>query len=163
MRAVAGPAAEAGLEFKLVASEMTTWADWVARYPETTVLSLDTGHRRNYFLPPYQNYFMTDTIGYGAHGNPERRPDLKNKDRIVVAEVGDERRIYVVKDVAEATADGRPLRDLLGGVELDISYVADADTVRIKPSQGEAEVHLVYSFWFAWEELYPGVDIWSPK
>jgi len=47
-RAVAGPLAEAGVHLVPRLSVRTTWGDWASRYPNTRVLSLDTGHVRDY-------------------------------------------------------------------------------------------------------------------
>jgi len=47
-RAVAGPLAEAGVRLTPRVSVRTTWGEWAARYPATRVLSLDTGHVRDY-------------------------------------------------------------------------------------------------------------------
>ena len=38
----------------------TTWAAWKHRYPETTVLTRNTGHRRNYDRYPYGDYDQLD-------------------------------------------------------------------------------------------------------
>ena len=47
-RAVSGPLAERGVALALVNSVRTTWGVWSARYPDTRVLSLDTGFVRDY-------------------------------------------------------------------------------------------------------------------
>ncbi|MEL7450307.1 MAG: DUF3179 domain-containing protein [Pseudomonadota bacterium] len=45
----------------------TTWGDWQKRHPETTVLSLDTGHRRDYGEGvAYQDYFSTDELMFNS-------------------------------------------------------------------------------------------------
>lgn len=169
MRAVTGPAAKAGLKLKLLDSVVTTWGEWRALHPETTVLSIDTGHRRDYLGRAYASYFSNDRVGFGAHGNPERRPELNNKDRIVVAYAGGQRRIYVVRDVAAAASGAsEPIQDTLGGVKLKITHLKEADSLRIEAAETDAEgrapdVEVAYTYWFAWEELNPGVEIWSDK
>lgn len=47
-RAVAGPLAARGVALRPVNAARTTWGVWSARYPETRVLSLDTGLVRDY-------------------------------------------------------------------------------------------------------------------
>ena len=164
MRAVVGPAAEQGLAMKLLQSELTTWGDWLERHPETTVLSKDTGYFRDYDNQPYTQYFETDDVSYGAHGKPERRPDLKNKDKIVVVTAGGEQRIYVVPDVAAAVGSRESVDDTLGGVRLRITYLKEADSLRVEAADAAQadSVQIAYTFWFAWEELSPGVELWSP-
>ena len=44
----------------------TTWGEWRRRHPDTKVLSLDTGHRRNYDEGvAYADYFETDELMFG--------------------------------------------------------------------------------------------------
>jgi hypothetical protein len=41
----------------------TTWAEWKAQHPSTTVLSIDTGHERDYGEgAAYRDYFETDRL-----------------------------------------------------------------------------------------------------
>ena len=41
-----------GSKLQRVPVTHTTWADWLERHPRTEVLSIDTGHRRDYYHDP---------------------------------------------------------------------------------------------------------------
>ncbi len=59
----------------------TTWASWKKRHPETKVLSLNTGHERNYGEGvAYRDYFRTDELMFPV---PEQDDRLKNKQEVV--------------------------------------------------------------------------------
>jgi hypothetical protein len=59
----------------------TTWGEWRRRHPDTKVLSLDTGHRRNYDEGvAYADYFETDELMFGVPLHDSR---LKNKDEVL--------------------------------------------------------------------------------
>ncbi len=59
----------------------TSWGTWKTRHPETSVLSLDTGHSRNYGEGvAYREYFATDELMFQV---PEIDARLKNKDEIL--------------------------------------------------------------------------------
>ncbi len=59
----------------------TTWGQWKKQHPETIVLSLDTGHRRDYGEGvAYQKYFATDELMFKVPGKDNR---LLNKDSVV--------------------------------------------------------------------------------
>jgi len=47
-RAVSGPAAARGAKLRLLSAALVHWADWVARYPDTTVLAPDLGRWKLY-------------------------------------------------------------------------------------------------------------------
>ena len=40
---VVGPLADSGVKLELIPVALTTWADWLALHPDTTVLSIETG------------------------------------------------------------------------------------------------------------------------
>ena len=47
-RPVVGALTGSGIELKVRPVTITSWAAWLDKHPDTTVLSLDTGHRRDY-------------------------------------------------------------------------------------------------------------------
>ena len=60
----------------------TTWGEWRRMHPDTTVLSLDTGHERDYGEGvAYRDYFATDDLMFDV---PERDDRLDNKDEVLV-------------------------------------------------------------------------------
>ena len=71
----------------------TTWGEWRRMHPETTVLSLDTGHERDYGEGvAYRAYFSTDDLMFDV---PELDDRLDNKDEVLVVlpeDAGGERR-----------------------------------------------------------------------
>ena len=84
----------------------TTWGEWRRMHPETTVLSLDTGHERDYREGmAYRDYFATDRLMFDV---PERDDRLDNKDEVLVMLLDDapgERRPLAVS--AEFLEDNR--------------------------------------------------------
>ena len=57
---VTGDLAFSGIRLKTLPVAVTTWAAWVAANPETTVLSLNTGFRRDYGSGiVYRDYFSS--------------------------------------------------------------------------------------------------------
>ena len=80
-RPVIGPLAGKGIELKRSYVVTTTWGEWKRRHPNTTVLSLQTGHRRNYNEGvAYHDYFATDELMFNV---PVLDSRLKNKDEIL--------------------------------------------------------------------------------
>jgi hypothetical protein len=79
---VVGPLVGAGLRLSTRGVVTTTWAEWKREYPDTTVLSLDTGHRRDYAEgAAYREYFATDRLMFEV---PSRDARLPNKAEVVV-------------------------------------------------------------------------------
>lgn len=87
-RPVVGSLAGSGLRLEAQSVVTTTWAEWRAEHPETTVLSLETGYQRDYGEGvAYRNYFATDDLMFDvAVKDNDRR--LKNKDEVLVMRLG---------------------------------------------------------------------------
>lgn len=78
---VVGPLVDSGIELEREAVVTTTWAKWRERHPETLVLSLNTGHSRDYGEGvAYQDYFATDALMFNTPFDDRR---LKNKQEVV--------------------------------------------------------------------------------
>ena len=82
---VVGPLVGSGLQLTPHAVVTTTWGEWKARHPDTTVLSLDTGHRRDYSEgAAYRAYFGTDDLMFQVPSLDRRLP---NKAEVLVMHV----------------------------------------------------------------------------
>jgi hypothetical protein len=81
-RPVVGPLSDAGLTLAAHPIVTTTWGEWRAAHPQTTVLSLDTGHTRDYSEgAAYRDYFATQAVMFAV---PQADARLKNKDEVLV-------------------------------------------------------------------------------
>ena len=77
---VVGPLAGKGVVLDRGSVVTTTWGEWRRRHPDTKVLSLDTGHTRNYDEgAAYREYFATDDLMFQVPAVDAR---LKNKDEV---------------------------------------------------------------------------------
>ncbi len=79
---VVGELVGSGVRLKYRSVVTTTWGEWRRRHPATTVLSLDTGHQRDYSEgAAYRDYFSSDDLAFDV---PDLDDRLKNKDEVVV-------------------------------------------------------------------------------
>ncbi|MEM1155642.1 MAG: DUF3179 domain-containing protein, partial [Pseudomonadota bacterium] len=78
---VVGPLADSGIQLPFTSVVTTTWGEWKKRHPETTVLSLNTGHRRDYGEgAAYRDYFATDRLMFQTPFHDDR---LANKQEVL--------------------------------------------------------------------------------
>lgn len=78
---VIGPLAGRGIRLARGSVVTTTWGEWRRRHPDTTVLSLDTGHARDYSEgAAYRDYFATDALMFPV---PRRDGRLANKAEVL--------------------------------------------------------------------------------
>ena len=77
---VVGPLAGKGIVLDRGSVVTTTWGEWRRRHPGTKVLSLDTGHQRDYSEgAAYRDYFANDDVMFAV---PALDARLKNKDEV---------------------------------------------------------------------------------
>jgi hypothetical protein len=78
---VIGPLAGTGVKLEHLSVVTTSWGEWKRRHPQTQVLSLETGHRRDYGEGvAYQDYFATDRLMFNT---PFADTRLKNKQEVL--------------------------------------------------------------------------------
>jgi len=86
-RPVLGPLSNTPLQLTLRSIVTTTWGEWKREHPSTTVLSLDTGHERDYSEgAAYREYFGTDRLMFSTSRSDRR---LKNKAEILALRLSD--------------------------------------------------------------------------
>jgi hypothetical protein len=108
---VVGPLAGKGIQLKTLYVVTTTWGEWKGRHPRTLVLSLDTGHQRDYSEgAAYREYFSTDRLMFTV---PRLDPRLPNKADVLALRF-DESALAISADFLRAN---RVWHDRLGRQE----------------------------------------------
>ncbi|WP_394749203.1 DUF3179 domain-containing protein [Spongiimicrobium salis] len=91
---VIGPLVGKGIQLEYLSVVTTTWKEWKERHPDTKVLSLNTGHRRDYGEGvAYQQYFATDDLMFTV---PKIDRSLKNKDEILAIRLPNSKDNYAI-------------------------------------------------------------------
>ena len=123
-RPVVGELTGSGIELKVRPVAITSWGNWLARHPDTKVLSLFTGFTRDYRPgKPYAKYFASPDLMFPALV-PDKR--LKPKDHVFVLRDGANEKAWAVADFA----GGKVINDSLG--TLDIVLIGDAATRTVR-------------------------------
>lgn len=78
---VVGPLVDQGIQLEYVSIVTTTWGEWKRRNPTTKVLSLQTGHNRDYGEGvAYRQYFASDRLMFNT---PFKDNRLNNKQEVL--------------------------------------------------------------------------------
>ncbi len=130
---VVGPLVESDIKLKVRPIAITTWQDWREQHENTTVLSIETGHIRNYssgFV--YHDYFASPDLMFPARVADESQ--IMRKDYV-----------FGIRSVAASKAwplsafvDEPIINDSVGGLSLVLIGDAATRTVRAY-ERGEAE------------------------
>jgi hypothetical protein len=156
-RAIAGPAAGRGDELRVLPCVVARWADWRARYPETTVPEPEPARRERYLRDPYVHDFGSDLLRFPVDPLPPRG-DLGWKAPCVI--VGLDRRfaVYPLALLAERAGASGVWETRQGGTTLRFNVRTPPLTAWVEAAAGE-EPEVIYSFWFAWYAGHPDMGL----
>ncbi|HEX6159115.1 MAG TPA: DUF3179 domain-containing protein, partial [Thermoanaerobaculia bacterium] len=157
---------------------VTTWREWRAMHPKTRILSIETGHARDYSSgAAYSKYFSSPDLMFPVWKKADAR--LANKEWVLVVPAGATRRIYPVDDLERAglVHDGdfvlvgeRVYRREGRRFTRDGAALVDATGARFTITEealvsGEVKLPRVAShraYWFGAAAFYPGAEVWQP-
>jgi hypothetical protein len=124
-RPVSGPLVDSGIELKIRPVAITSWRRWKELHPDTRVLSLKTGHNRDYGSGVvYKDYFSSPDLMFPTLVRNEE--NVKRKDYV-----------FGIRDVAAAKAwpvtafASKPvINDAVGG--RNVVLIGDAATRTVR-------------------------------
>ena len=182
---VVGPLADKGIALTHQSVVTTTWGEWKKLHPDTKVLSLNTGHNRNYDEGfAYNEYFSSDRLMFNT---PFNDTSLKNKDEVLalrfpahpndqlaistdflndnpiyVDSVGDQQFIVLTDHTGANRVynlpDGITFESYADSKVTDSTgSVWDVSEPQLTADDGRVLERLPYhrSFWFGWHATYP--------
>ena len=151
-RAVSGPLREQGIELPQATVVTTTWGEWKAAHPDTTIVAQDGGIGRQYPFNPLGG--RDDNGPIFPVGDVDGRLSVHDQVFGVVLDDGTPVAFPVAAAVA-ALENGGTVE--LGGVSL----LLDGGGLRAVDADGtEIEGH--QSFWFAWSQFMADTLLWEP-
>ena len=130
----------------------TTWRDWVARYPDTAVLSDETGFRRNYKVNPYPNYDRDSRLYFPV---AEENSKYRRKSLVLGLEIDGHFKAYPFSELRKSP---REFVDEFQGHSFAVRYDEKNQTAMIVGENGD-EIPTLTSFWFAWYAFHPDTEI----
>ena len=108
-----------GIRLEILPVVLTTWGDWHARHPDSTVLSLDTGFARNYGPGvAYAEYNSSPNTWFNV---PIRDERLAAKDHVYVVRVEESLTAYPTAVLAARTL----VEDQVGGLAIVVVATAN--------------------------------------
>ncbi len=112
-QAVHGP--EIGKRPEAMQIVETTWKTWNKMYPDTQVLSRETGYSRNYDRYPYGNYRTSESLLFIVRGFDLRLP---LKERVLGLQVGDQNKVYQIQGFSDGV---EVINDSFNGMDIVVA------------------------------------------
>lgn len=132
----------------------STWRDWQMRYPNSQVLSMDTGFRRNYEVNPYPNYGQNGRLYFPV---AEENHRYRRKSFVLGLEVDGRFKAYPFDELKKGPPQ---FTDQFQGRSFEVSYDNRNQTARIVEVDGD-ELPTLLAYWFAWYAFHPDTEIFT--
>jgi len=153
-RAISGPLR--GETLTQLPVEHTAWLDWRKRYPGTTVLSTDTGHRRDYRRSPYAGYETSEGLYFPVSRlDPRYHP----KEQVIGVEINGRFKVYPFSELARTRGE---VADEIQGKKIMIYFDKAHRSARIVDSSREL-IPSMTGFWFAWMTFHPDSEVFTAE
>lgn len=145
-----------GVKLQQLPALHTSFADWKEKYPESKILSTETGYQRNYEESPYANYEKTRRlyfrVSHRAPGN------YHPKEQVMGLEVNG---VFKAYPFVELSKQGRSFfSDEVGGQKLRIYWNEDAKAAYVENEAGRVLASTV-GYWFAWFTFHPETEVFT--
>ncbi len=143
-----------GEKLKRLPISHTTWRDWLAKHPETTALSDDTGFFRDYARNPYSGYEESRALFFQVNN---RAPDTYHPKELVVGLDVDG--VYKAYPFVELEKNAKSsFSDNINGKNITVSWDNENRSVHLYDSAGK-EIAGIQGFWFAWFAFHPDTEV----
>lgn len=150
---IVGPAARRDEILKKIPIITTSWKDWKKEYPNTQVLSRDTGHSRDYSQYPYGTYEQDDQLLFGVEGLDK---SLQIKTVVYGIEINGLSKAY-----PESVFDkNKVIEDKIGDSSIRLER-KDSGEVEVIDLVTNEEIIPIRLFWFAWAAFHPDTQLYK--
>lgn len=143
-----------GIEFELQGKALetfpvvvTTWRNWREKFPQTKVLSRNTGYQRKYDENPYPGYDTLLRVWFPVN---HKNNTLPTKEWVFSLQHNNEYLAIQINGFKENYPNGLDVE--IGGVDVNVFYDEDLNTLRIDK---ENEITHYQLYWFAWVAHFP--------
>lgn len=143
--AVTGPMT--GTRLNILPSTLTIWSKWLAKHPQTAVLTTETGYQRDYNRDPYADYYKSRS---GLFSLFKAGPGEEEKELVVGIELGDKTFAFGMN----ALRSMKILTATVAGQRLTARYDAADDSLRVETDKKEQVPHVLV-YWFVWKGIHP--------
>jgi uncharacterized protein DUF3179 len=188
---VMGPLVGKRKKLPILPLTLTTWGEWRKRHPETMILSLDTGYRRDYRRgAAYGEYFASPYTMFPVWKRSSA--PLKQKDWIWVLDVDGVKKAYPMRELVKSpvlndsvkqttvvivtdpgseavrayASRGRQFRGGVSGILVDTrsgeKFKVDEDA--LTTADGAIQLRRLpghAAYWFGWYAFYPGAEVYG--
>lgn len=139
-----------GVKLDVLTSDTVLYGNWIEKWPDTKVLSKDTGAIRTYGRDPYGDYYTNESVSFGASFSDIR---AHPKAFVLGIEINGKYKAYDKEALNEGITE-----DNFAGSKITIEKSSIGE-VRIFVGESKQEISYIGGFWFSWLAVHPETEI----
>jgi len=139
-----------GARLVLVRARTVPWSRWRTLHPETTVVTRNTGHRRDYGTSPYGDYAENEKLLFPVPRDRRYHPKMPT---LGLRTAEGSARAYPAIEVVRA---GGAIEERFAGHAVRVGYDDAAKTFAVAAPDA---VEVVEGYWFAWAAFHPDTSV----
>ena len=150
--ALSGPLQDQGVMLEPVTVVTTTWGEWRAGHPDSTIVTEDAGIGRDYPADPLRG--RDDDGPIFPIGNADTRLPIQEPVVALISPGGSP--LAFPAAAARESIDAGKVVELTG-----VQLVVDGGGLRAVDANGKP-LASHQAFWFAWSQFHPDTALWTP-
>lgn len=140
-----------GQKLEEINTHISTWEKWKTKFPDTQVLSINTGIDREYERNDYQNYYKATTLVFPIEHEDKRIPV---KTIVYGIELDGKFKAYEESTLSAAGT----ITDTISNIPLELTLNSSGMVSAIRKDTNQP-LTVRRSFWYAWATFHPGTDL----
>lgn len=146
----------AGKKLEVIQTYNTSWKNWKNQYPNTLVLSTNTGFSKDYSRDPYPEYYESEKVWFPVVSTNDA---MHPKAKILGLEI---KGIFKAYPFSELQKSKGIIQDIVNGQDLLIYYDKKEESAYITDTENNI-ITSTTLFWFAWVAFHPDTEIYAKK
>ena len=142
--------ASLGRRLEIVRSSMQRLGAWRRAHPATTVLSRETGYRRDYSRIPYGDYATSERLMFPVALDRRYHPKMPT---LGLRRPGGAARAYPALELVRA---GGAVAERFEGEAVRVAYDAEQQVFQVEAPDA---LEVVEGYWFAWAAFHPETTV----
>ena len=151
MEAITGQAI--GKKLSPLFTEHTTWKDWQESYPDSLVLSTQTGFSRDYERDPYERY---SDSGHLLFPVTNTHSQFSPKEWVLGVEVAGKYKAYPFTELQKGPAI---IHDHVNGEKVEVRWDGKFHKASVWSFQTGLPLPALQTYWFAWFAFHSETDV----
>lgn len=140
----------------MLSTQHTSWGEWLRQYPDSRLLSFDTGLGFDYIQDSSQSYISSDISWFPVAHSDSAYPAKEQVDGVLIDGLAG---AYPFSALPKTSGE---FADQIGKWTIRLIRSVESQSLRALDEVGR-DIPVMVAYWFAWYGFYPQTTIYGAK